>query len=334
MGHRLELEDRIALLGSLGKYMSGNEQAWTEAKARAGRANAWFTDEHVELAVKNIANEYLDADKLKQWAAKYVMPQQPKHVGIVMAGNIPLVGFHDLLCGFVSGHNLLLKLSSKDEVLMKHIIGWMIEQQPMVGEQVTIADRLNNCEAYIATGSSNTARYFEQYFGKYPHIIRENRTSVAILDGNETDEELSLLADDVYLYYGLGCRNVTQVCVPKDYDFVRLLNTLGGKYNHYADLNKYKNNYDYHLAIYLLNRVPYMSNESLLMVENNMPFSAVSVLHYRYYDSKAELMKELSASNDIQAIIGKGFTPFGSSQKPALDNYADGVDTMAFLCGL
>lgn len=334
MEQTLQLEERIALLGRLGEYMSSNEQAWEDVKARASRANAWFTDEHVELAAKNIVNEYLGIDKLRRWVGKYQVPQQPKKVGIVMAGNIPLVGFHDFLCGFVSGHQLLLKLSSKDEVLMKHIITWMTEQEPRVADVVSIADRLNNCEAYIATGSNNTARYFEQYFGKYPHIIRANRTSVAILDGDETDEELALLADDVYLYYGLGCRNVTQVCVPKDYNFERLLNILGKKYNHYADLNKYKNNYDYHLAIYLLNRVPYMSNESLLMVENNMPFSAVSVLHYRYYDNREELGRALQNSGDIQAIIGHGFTPFGDSQKPSLDNYADGVDTMVFLCGL
>ena len=334
MGQLLHLEDRIALLGRLGEYMSSNVQAWEEAKTNASRANAWFTDEHVALAVKNIVNEYLDTTKLRQWVGKYDLPENARNVGIVMAGNIPLVGFHDFLCGFVSGHRLLLKLSSKDEVLMKHIIAWMTEQEPGVADVVTVADRLNNCDAYIATGSNNTARYFEQYFGRYPHIIRSNRTSVAILDGNETDEELALLADDVYLYYGLGCRNVTQVCVPKEYNFERLLTVLGNRYNHYADLNKYKNNYDYHLAIYLLNRVPYMSNESLLMVENNMPFSAVSVLHYRYYDERATLVEELQNSGDIQAIMGREFTPLGYSQSPALDNYADGVDTMAFLCGL
>jgi hypothetical protein len=252
-----------------------------------------------------------------------------------MAGNIPLVGFHDFLCGFVSGHRLLIRQSSKDDILLKYLILKLGEWEPEVLEQVTIAERLNNCDAYIATGSNNTARYFEQYFGKYPHIIRKNRTSVAILDGTETDEELALLADDVYLYYGLGCRNVTQVCVPRDYNFERLLNVFN-KHNDYADLNKYKNNYDYHLAIYLLNRIPYMSNESLLMVENLMPFSAVSVLHYRYYDNKEELTDVLMHSEEIQAVIGKGdgMVPFGESQKPALSEYADGVDTMAFLCGL
>jgi len=270
---------------------------------------------------------------LQQWVAQYTLPEKIKRVGIVMAGNIPLVGFHDFLCGFVAGHHLLIKLSSKDEVLLKHLIGKLTEWEPAVTEQVQIAERLNNCDAYIATGNNNTARYFEQYFGKYPHIIRKNRTSVAVLDGAETDEQLALLADDVYMYYGLGCRNVTQIYVPHNFDFARLLNIFN-RHNDYADLNKYKNNYDYHLAIYLLNRVPYMSNESLLMVENDMPFSAVSVLHYKYYDNKKHLIAELKSNQEIQAIIGNGFVPFGDSQKPALSEYADGIDTMAFLCGL
>ncbi len=333
MTNNISLSQRIDLLFELGTYMSQNSIEWMDAQDRAVGANAWFTPAHVSLAVENITDQFLQKDKLQQWLANYTLPNEAKTIGIVMAGNIPLVGFHDFLCGFLSGHHLLLKLSSKDEVLMKHLLDKLTEWEPDVANHVIIAERLNNCDAYIATGSNNTARYFEQYFGKYPHIIRKNRTSVAVLDSSETDEELTLLADDVYLYYGLGCRNVTQVCVPRDYDFARLLNIFN-KHNEYADLNKYKNNYDYHLAIYLLNRIPYMSNESLLMVENDMPFSAVSVLHYKYYDNKAELITQLESSIDIQAIIGKSFVPFGDSQKPALSEYADGIDTMAFLCEL
>lgn len=333
MTYNLLPERRLDLLANLGGYIQFDDINWQNAKERAAQANAWFTLQHIDQAVENIATQFLQKDKLKEWLSHYTLPQQMKKVGIVMAGNIPLVGFHDFICGFVSGHQLLLKLSSKDEVLLKYLLLKLGEWEPEVLEQVQIADRLNNCDAYIATGSNNTARYFEQYFGKYPHIIRKNRTSVAILDGTETDEELGLLADDVYMYYGLGCRNVTQVCVPRGFDFARLLHAFN-KHTSYADLNKYKNNYDYHLAIYLLNRVPYMSNESLLMVENDMPFSAVSVLHYKYYDDKERLQAQLKNSDDIQAIIGKGFVPFGDSQKPALSEYADGVDTMAFLCGL
>ncbi len=335
MTNNLSLSRRLELLTNLGAYLERDDVNWQNAQGRALGANAWFTPAHISLAIHNIATQYLQKDKLEQWITSYTLPAQPKIVGIVMAGNIPLVGFHDFLCGFVSGHKLLLKLSSKDDVLLKYLVQKLGEWEPEVLEQVTIADRLNNCDAYIATGSNNTARYFEQYFGKYPHIIRKNRTSVAILDGTETDEELALLADDVYLYYGLGCRNVTQICVPRDFDFARLLNIFN-RHNDYADLNKYKNNYDYHLAIYLLNRVPYMSNESILLVENLMPFSAVSVLHYRYYDNKEELTDILMHSEEIQAVIGKGagMVPFGDSQKPALSEYADGVDIMAFLCGL
>ncbi len=333
MTSELTTESRLRLLIALGDLMTSNDIGWEKAKQRAVDANAWFTPEHIDLAATNIARQFLQKDKLEQWLKQYTLPAGSKTVGIVMAGNIPLVGFHDFVCGFMSGHHLLLKLSSKDEVLMKFLLESMGEWDPAVLKQVEIAERLNNCDAYIATGSNNTARYFHQYFGKQPNIIRRNRTSVAILDGAETDEELSMLADDVYLYYGLGCRNVTQVYVPKDYDFVRLLQVFN-KHNNYADLNKYKNNYDYHLAIYLLNRVPYMSNESLLLVENDMPFSAVSVLHYKYYDNREQTIAALKANEDIQAIIAEGQVPFGHSQLPSLSDYADGVDTMAFLCGL
>src|ERR1700722_7292499 len=200
MAMSLSLDQRTRLLCDLGAYMGSNELEWMDAQDRAVQANAWFTPTHIALAIDNIVNQFLQKDKLTTWVADYTMPAHIKTVGIVMAGNIPLVGFHDFLCGFVSGHRLLLKLSSKDEVLLKHIIGKLTGWELAVAEQVKIAERLNNCDAYIATGSNNTARYFELYFGKYPHIIRRNRTSVAVLDGSETDEELALLADDVYLY--------------------------------------------------------------------------------------------------------------------------------------
>lgn len=326
-------EKQIAVLAQTREYIVANGDEWQEVMFRAAQANPWFTLAHIQLATNNIVEGFLQTEQLMQWSSQYTPPTQQRLVGIVMAGNIPMVGFHDLLCGWMSGHRLLLKLSSKDEVLIKHLVGKWAEWAPELAGNVTIADRLNGCDAYIATGSNNTTRYFEQYFGKYPHIIRKNRTSVAVLDGAETEEELRLLADDIYQFYGLGCRNVTQVCVPTDYDFVPLLRACN-KHNEYADLNKYKNNYDYHLAIYLLNRVPYMSNESILLVENMLPFSAVSVLHYRYYDNLNVIVAELSKSSDIQAIIGHAHLPFGSSQKPLLSDYADGVDTMAFLCGL
>lgn len=324
---------RIALLERLGHYMQGLDEAWETAQQRAVQANGWFTPGSITQAVGNIVSRFLQADALQAWIAPYPVATAPKKVGMVMAGNIPLVGFHDFLCGFMSGHRLLLKLSGKDEVLLKHLVEKLMEWEPAVAGQVTIADNLKGCDAYIATGSNNTARYFEQYFGKYPHIIRRNRTSVAILDGSETAEELYRLADDIFTYFGLGCRNVTQVCVPQDYDITKLMDAC----NKYADMihhHKYKNNYDYYLAIYLLNKVPYLSNDSLLLVENALPFSAVSVLHYRRYDDKNALLQELSSSEDIQCIVGHGQTAFGAAQSPSLSDYADGVDTMAFLAGL
>ncbi|MBX2907783.1 MAG: acyl-CoA reductase [Taibaiella sp.] len=329
----MSLSARIELLDSLGRYMRSDDDQWQQVKLHAAQANPWFSTDHVEAAAHGIATQFLDGALLEKWVSGYEQSGSQRTVGIVMAGNIPMVGFHDLLCGFISGHNLSLKLSSKDEVLMKHVVAKMISLGPSLEGTISIADRLTGADAYIATGSNNTARYFEQYFGKYPHIIRKNRTSVAVLDGSETDEELKALGSDIYLYYGLGCRNVTQICVPRGYDFERLLNALKA-YNSYADFSKYKNNYDYHLAIYLLNKVPYMSNESLLLVENELPFSAVSVLHYRYYDGKDELMKSLAESEDIQAVVGHGAIPFGEAQRPSLSDYADGVDTMKFLTSL
>jgi hypothetical protein len=326
-------QQRIDLMEEMGRYMLSADLQWQEVKELAGHRNAWFSAAHIEEAVSNIARYFLAPGLLAAWLQAYTLPAEPRTVGIVMAGNIPLVGFHDFLCGFMSGHRLMLKLSSKDEVLIRHLIAWMTERYPSLSNQITIADRLNGCDAYIATGSNNTARYFHQYFGKYPHIIRQNRTSVAVLTGNETDEQLLALARDVYMYYGLGCRSITQICVPHGFDFARLLGVFT-HYDHYADLNKYKNNYDYHLALYLLNRVSYMSNASLLLVENEMPFSAVSVLHYRYYNNVEEIAETLRQSADIQTISGEGFTPFGAAQCPTLADYADGVDTMAFLCSL
>ncbi len=333
MEHILTPERRIELMEMLGRHMDGQSDTWQEAKEMAGYSNPWFSTGHIAAAVSGITQAYLSPGRLAQWLEAYKLPSLPCTVGIVMAGNIPMVGFHDMLCGFISGHHMRLKLSSKDEILMRHIVQWLYAQEPALQDAIVIAERLTGCDAYIATGSNNTARYFEQYFGKYPHIIRKNRTSVAILDGSETDAELDALADDVYLYYGLGCRNVTQVCVPEGYNFERLLQRLS-KYDSYADFSKYQNNYDYHLALYLLNKVPYMSNKSLLMVQNDLPFSAVSVLHYRYYTDRQALLHELDSSEDIQAIVASDRIPFGQSQLPQLSDYADGVDTMAFLCSV
>lgn len=327
------LNSRIDLLDRLGKYMISDDEQWLEAKDIAISRNSWFTPESIDMAVNNITDNFLQKEKLENWVSNYSLPQVPKKVGIVMAGNIPLVGFHDFLCGFISGHTIQVKLSSKDEVLIRHLVNKLAEWESTVADQVIFADNLKGCDAYIATGSNNTSRYFEQYFNKYPNIIRRNRTSVAVLDGAETDEELKLLGRDIFSYFGLGCRNVSKVYIPAGYDIQVLLDKLSD----YSDLmhhHKYKNNYDYYLAIYLLNKVNYYTNDSLLAVENTSPFSAVSVLNFEYYDDRAELMKKLDKDTNIQCIISNDNVYFGNSQSPTLTDYADGIDIMAFLANL
>lgn len=326
----LSIEKKIDLLSRLGAYLISDDADWQAVKESAMTKNAWFTLENIHIAVKNITNQFLQQEKLEQWASKYKMPSEPKKVGIVMAGNIPLVGFHDLLCGFISGHHLVLKLSSKDEVLILHIIKKLAEWEPEVLEYIKIAERLNNCDAYIATGSNNTGRYFEEYFGKYPHIIRRNRTSVALLDGAETEDQLERLADDVFTYYGLGCRNVSQLYLPEGYELSCLFKPFS-KYKGLIDHNKYKNNYDYYLAIYLLNKVPCLTDGLFILVENSQAFSSVSVLHYQYYSNKSDTINKLKQNNDIQSIAGNGFINFGDSQCPGLSDYADGTLGSVFL---
>ncbi len=324
---------RIGLLEKLGAYILENGAAWQDVIHRAIAQNAWFTREAIESAARAIATNFLDGGQLSDWISAYTLPPLPLKVGIVMAGNIPLVGFQDFVCGFVSGHQLLLKLSSKDTVLISHLIRKLAEWDPAVNEQIHIAEILRNCDAYIATGSNNTSRYFEQYFGKWPHLIRKNRTSVAVLDGTETEDELKALGTDIFSYFGLGCRNVTQLCVPEGYDFTPFLQLMEA-WKDINDHNKYRNNYDYHLALYLLNKVPHLDNGVMLLVENALPFSAVSVVHYRRYQNRDAILNELRASSDIQAIVGHDGIPFGEAQKPQLTDYADGVDVMEFLCGL
>lgn len=333
----MNLQQRIDLLSRLGEYIQSDNDTWLQAKERAGRENSWFIPEFIELSVSSIATAFLQKQALTEWAANYNLapggPANPKKVGIVMAGNIPLVGFHDMLCVFISGHIAYIKPSSKDEVLIKHLVNVMTSWNEEVTNQVVFATMLKNCDAYIATGSNNSAGYFEYYFAKYPHIIRRNRTSVAILTGSETGEELDKLADDVYLYFGLGCRNVTKLYVPKDFDFVPLLNAFR-KYNYLADHHKYKNNYDYNLAIHILNKKFYMSNESLLLVEDPSVFSPISQLNYEFYTDKDDLLATLKQNENLQCIAGKDFIHFGTTQQPSLYDYADGVDTLRFLTTL
>jgi hypothetical protein len=250
-----------------------------------------------------------------------------------MAGNIPLVGFHDFLCVFISGHRQTIKPSSKDDVLIRHLVQHLNQRDAETLQSISFSEMLKGCDAYIATGSNNSARYFDYYFSKYPHIIRRNCTSVAILMGDESKEELERLADDVYQYFGLGCRNVTKIYVPQQYDFIPLLQAFK-KYDHLIDHHKYKNNYDYQLAMLILNKKYYMSNESVLLLEEPSLFSPISRLNYEFYTDIFALRSNLEQQEDIQCITGKGAIPFGQAQQPCLTDYADGADTLQFLRAL
>jgi len=307
--------------------------ALIQAKATAYNQNSWFLPDFIEKSISQIARQFLTKEALMEWTAAY--PQiadkmTHKKVGIVMAGNIPLVGFHDLLSTLVAGHTAVVKLSSKDTIGMEFIIDTLIEIEPQWKAHIIMQSHLKDCDAYIATGSNNTSRYFEQYFGKYPHIIRSNKTSIAILDGGESTADLDLLADDMMLYFGRGCRNVTQVWVPEGYDFIPLLNALK-KYNYIIDEHKYRHNYDYQLALLMMTRQFYMDTNAILLSENPSPFAAIAQIHYQFYTSS---QPPIVNPTEIQCIVGKGGLSFGSLQKPSLQQYADGVDTLAFLTGL
>ena len=334
------LKRRLELLSRLGNYMLGDDALWQEVKQRAFLENGWFVPEFVELAVRNIAENFLQKDKLDDWVSHYNRAGiheesnvYTRTVGIVMAGNIPLVGFHDFLSVFASGHKAAIKPSSRDNVLIRHIVETLTRWSPEMTEWVSFAEILRNCDAYIATGSNNTSRYFEYYFAKYHHIIRRNKTSVAILNGDETADELERLADDVFQFFGLGCRNVTKIFVPLGYKFERLLIAFR-KYSRLADHNKYKNNLDYNMTIHILNKKFYMTNGSVLLVEDTSIFSPISQLNYEYYTHKGELLSLLHDNQDIQSIVARDHIPFGQAQRPTHFDYADNMDTMAFLHSL
>lgn len=337
----MNLQCRIELLKNLGHFILSDDESWQIAKEKAGHENGWFIPEFIDLASQNIARSFLQKDKLESWTNSYQLPAssslnsgfKPQTIGIIMAGNIPLVGFHDLLCVFISGNKANIKVSSKDKVLLQHLVEKLAEFDPEIKNFIQFSEMLHGCDAYIATGSNNSSRYFEYYFRKYAHIIRRNRTSVAILSGNENKDELENLSDDVYQYFGLGCRNVTKIYVPKDYDFIPILGAFK-KYNYLADHHKYKNNYDYNLALHILNKKYYMTNDSILLIEDPSLFSPISQLNYEFYTDKNKLSETLSEQTDLQCIIGKDHLPFGKSQTPTINDYADGIDTLQFICNL
>ena len=330
----MNLQARIKGFVALGQQLSDpNNTLLIEAKSEAYRQNAWFLPEFIDQAILQIREQFLDQSALEAWTTAYPsIPNEATNlkVGIVMAGNIPLVGFHDLLSTLIAGHTAVVKRSSKDQVLMDFMIASLIKIDPSFEAQISVQEQLKNCDAYIATGGNTAGNYFEYYFGKFPHIIRKNKTSIAILDGAETLSELAALADDCMLYYGMGCRNVTQIWVPEGYDFMPFLNALK-KYNYLLDQHKYKHNYDYQLALLMMGKKLYMDSGGVLMSENASPFAAISQIHYQQYKLGTTPIFNL---DEIQCVVGKNHLPFGSLQKPHLSQYADGVDSLAFLSNL
>jgi hypothetical protein len=326
----VQLNDKIKLL---------DEDRRMYLLGRAKVENPWFTPENVQLAWQGIQS-FLDENKLRDWLNQYPQSSQtPRQIGVVMAGNIPMVGFHDLLCVLAGGHNLMAKFSSQDSILMQQMVNWLIEIEPAMATKIQVVDKINAAEAYIATGSDNSARYFEYYFAKKPHIIRRNRNSCAVLSGNESAEDLSNLGKDIFRYFGLGCRSVSKLYVPKNYDFQAFTQAIEG-WKEIINHHKYANNYEYNRAIYLVNQIIYYDNGFLLFKPDKALASPIGVLHYETYYDEAELNLKLVEWTDKIQVIATNLTnlpnavPFGQTQHPGLNDYADGVDTMAFLKGL
>ncbi|KAA3624414.1 MAG: acyl-CoA reductase [Flavobacterium sp.] len=331
----MQLQQRINGFVKLGRFITSEILENKEVINSASAHNGWFTRENIVFALKGWS-EVLTEENLNKWLSAYSIPEkQPQTVAIVMAGNIPLVGFHDFLSVLITGNKVLAKLSSNDTVLLPFLAKKLVEFEPDFAQLIEFTeDKLNNFDAVIATGSNNTARYFDYYFGKYPNIIRKNRNSVAILSGDETTEQLNALAEDIFRYFGLGCRNVSKLFLPKDYNFDPFFNAMFG-WKEIINNNKYINNYDYNKAVYLMSNIELLDNEFLLLKEDSGFSSPISVVFYEYYKNEEELRKYLSENKEhIQAIVSAKDIPFGTAQKPQLWDYADGVDTVSFLLNL
>ncbi|MDC6405472.1 MULTISPECIES: acyl-CoA reductase [Maribacter] len=320
--------------------IKGDQATWfQELEAVVDRAtshNGWFTEANILFAFEQWSNA-LQADNLQKWLDRYdIQNSSPLTVAIIMAGNIPLVGFHDFLSVLVTGNRALVKLSSNDRLLLPFLAEYLVSVAPLLSDRISFSDEiLTDYDVVIATGSNNTARYFEYYFGKKPNIIRRNRNSVAIIQGDETPETLSLLGEDIFLYYGLGCRSVSKIFVPHGFDFDRLYKAIY-PINPIIHENKYANNYDYNKAVYLMSEFKFLDNGFLLLKEDDGYASPIATLFYEYYETWESLETTLTRDADkIQCIVSSkprpGHIAFGESQKPALWDYADGVDTVEFL---
>jgi hypothetical protein len=301
--------------------------------------NGWYTSEQVYFAIQSWA-EALTEDNLNTWLANYDFTKvEPKSIGLILAGNIPLVGFHDFLSVLISRHKVLVKTSSNDQHLLPFLAKYLIAVAPELKDNITFVDgKLENFDAVIATGSNNTARYFEFYFKDKPSIIRKSRNSIAVLNGKETKEQLVALGEDIFRYFGLGCRNVSKLFVPKDYDFTAFFEAIF-EYQDIIHYEKYANNYDYNKAVFLMSNFKLLDNGFLTIKEDISHASPISSVFYEYYDSLNDVENRLKIDEEIiQCVVSnnliKNSIPFGTTQKPALWDYADNVDTIAFLSSL
>jgi hypothetical protein len=348
----MRLAERLNALVALGQILETSTDELKSVMEQTYYRNAWFTLENQERALTEIRQQFLDSARLEAWTNAYSFPSgdsAKKVVGLVLAGNIPLVGFHDILCVFVAGHKAKIKLSEKDPFLLPYLIKQLIACDARTADYIELTDGyLKGIDAVIATGSNNSARYFEAYFGRYPHIIRKNRNAVAILStgllsgagSGEDADDLHLLGKDVFSYFGLGCRNVSKIYVPRGYDFLPLLEALH-EFRDFIRHDKYKNNFDYQFALLILNKVEHKANGCILLREAAEIASPIAVLFYEFYDDRAALENKLRAqADDIQLVVAKEKVEglptfdFGQAQKPALTDYADGIDTLAFLLSL
>lgn len=309
----------------------------------ANNNNKWFTTKNQVCALKALSI-MLQENQLRVWVKSYPQLESKnptlKNLGIICAGNIPSVAFHDLLCVVISGNKALLKFSADDNVLFPYLVNMLCEIEPQLKEQIEVVLKLNSPDAVIATGSNNSARYFQYYFGKYPHIIRKNRNSVAVLGGNEGIEDFKKLAIDIFSYFGLGCRNVSKLYAPEGYTFNTFFEGIEEFGTDLMNHNKYMNNYEYHKALFLLEAIPFLTNNFLILKQDKQIATPVSVLHYEFYKSDDDLKQKLSFNLEhIQCIVsekkllGEEIT-FGNSQQPSIHDFADGVDTMKFLLNL
>ncbi len=293
--------------------------------------NGWFTPEVIKNAFGEIS-AWLDQAQLDQWLAPYTFATQPQTVALILPGNLPLVGFHDFLCVLCSGNKVLVKLSSEDARLLPALAKMLVLFEPELQTRIAFAiGKLSDYSAVIATGSNNSMLHFKQYFANCPHLLRGHRTSVAVLNGSETPEELTALGQDIFQYFGRGCRNVTQLWIPENFELNRFFEAIL-PYAEVINHKKYGNNYDYNKAVHLMNQVPILDNNFVLLKESKDLHSPLSVLHYQRYKEENEVVTYLEENQQqIQCIVGHNYLPFGSAQCPTLTDYADGIDTMQFL---